>query len=155
MEFIAFVVAGLIGLWLIKAFMAAIDGSSKQTEKTTIRKEPLLGKIRGNGEFDQEVVGESNYQNAIDHAVSCTGKKHGPWETEAVLRLEDDNPYDEQAVAVHIGPKVVGYLSKKDARRYRKMLESNNLAAGNYIVDAKIFGGGEKSYGVWLDIEIA
>lgn len=158
MEFIVAIVF-LGAAMLFIGFMRGISAGPSAAQKTAganpaVVSETVIGRIRGDGSYQQEVVGESNYQKALSDIARRIGGS-GPWEADAVLRIDNDNKYDDQAVAVHIGPKVVGYLSKKDARRYRKQLSDNGLEIGNYEVGAKIFGGTDgKSFGVWLDFEI-
>lgn len=154
MEFLVFAFIFAVVVFAI-SFMRGLYGTDREDEKQTIKHESVIGRIRASGEYAQEVVGESHYQTALEFFVESTGDEHGPWETDAVLRPENDNPYDNQAVAVFIGPKKVGHLSKESARRYRKLLASSNQAIGNYEVGAKVFGGRNgKSYGVWLDLDI-
>lgn len=72
--------------------------------------------------YETEIVGESNYQQNIESF--CAGGSNV--ELTADLVLENDNAYDSKAVRVDIGGKVVGYLSRQDARTYRKMLASGS-----------------------------
>lgn len=154
MEFLVFAFLFAGALFVI-SFLRGLFGTDKEADQKSIKDEPIIGRIRASGDFAQEVVGESHYQPALESFVESTDDEHGPWQTDAVLRPEDNNPYDNQAVAVYIGPKKIGHLSKAAARSYRKLLSNSNHAIGNYEVGAKIFGGRNgKSYGVWLDLDI-
>lgn len=92
--------------------------------------------LAGHGDFKIEVVGVSQYQEVLEAAAT-----QGAY-VRATLVLEDDNPYDDQAVAVLIDGRRIGYLARALARRYRA-----DLAAGGGGTDlvvgcqAKIVGG--------------
>lgn len=104
---------------------------------------------RGSGDFDVEVVGESHYQDALLRVAGSGEVRHA---CEARLVLEDDNPYDSQAVRVDMGGQTVGYLSRTDARRYRARVTDKGLSVS---CSAVIVGGGAgRSLGVWLDLPL-
>ena len=98
--------------------------------------------LKGPGAYEFDIVGESNYQSELE--AICGGRKEESAEEyrDAVLVLEDDNPFDNKAVRVDIDGVTVGYLSRKDARSYRKQLSEKGAA--NYICscNALIVGGG-------------
>jgi len=73
--------------------------------------------------FSIGVVGESHYQSAVESI--CGGRTDQGHEkiVEAVLLHEDNNPYDSKAIRVDIQGNTVGYLSRENARQYRKRLE--------------------------------
>lgn len=91
------------------------------------RKRSSEGKIvaeihNGDGSFPVNVVGESHYQKALSKICGGKTKRGHEFECTAYLILEDDNPRDDKAVKIMIEGKVVGYLSRTDARQYRKEL---------------------------------
>jgi hypothetical protein len=108
--------------------------------------------VEGPGTFAVDVVGVAQYQDVLEAAAG-----EDPV-VRATLLLEDANPYDDQAVAVHIGGRRAGYLSRANARLYRADL----AAAGNPRLTvrckARIVGGfetarGERAhYGLKLDL---
>jgi hypothetical protein len=99
------------------------------------------------GSFNQEVVGEASYQEALR---SIAGRGEVRHECRAVLSLEDSNPHDSNAVAVLVDGKRVGYLSRSDANRYRKKLAPTGAFG---TCPAVIVGGGnQRNLGIWLDI---
>ena len=115
------------------------------------------GHIDGPGFFDVEVVGESNYQRAIAKARG----RAAPGETaltQTTLVLENNNPYDKQAVRVDIGGQTVGYLVRANARAYRNELKRNGHPNITATCAAKIVGGKPRPdgtdglYGVILDL---
>jgi len=113
----------------------------------------------GKGDFDFEVVGESNYQKVLgtlagQHGADSVEKKY-----HATLVLDNSNHHDSKAVAVQIESATVGYLSRVDARSYRRRLGQKGLSGIDATCDALIVGGGIKRngeklfYGVKLDIK--
>lgn len=93
--------------------------------------------IPGPGAFALNVVGVSQYQRVLEAAAEAGGA------VEATLVLEDDNQYDDQAVAVHIGGQRAGYLSRADARLYRADLAAAGQPDIRVRCKAKIAGGFE------------
>ncbi|MBS0385440.1 MAG: hypothetical protein JSS00_08825 [Proteobacteria bacterium] len=111
--------------------------------------------IEGPGAFAVTVVGVSQYQRVLAAAAE-EGAEAGV--VEAVLAREDDNPHDDQAVAVFIGGERAGYLSRADARRYRADLAAAGDATLSVRCKARIVGGfetksGERAhFGLKLDL---
>ena len=97
------------------------------------------------------------------HDVVHRGRVHrerrgeGPG-IDATLQLEDSNPYDDQAVAVHLGGQRAGYLSRANARLYRADLAAVGQPALVVRCKAKIVGGfdtasgGRAHFGLKLDL---
>lgn len=101
------------------------------------------------GSFNQEVVGEAAYQEALR---SVAGRGEVRHECRAVLATEDSNPHDSNAVAIFVDGKKVGYLSRSDAKRYRKKLAPTDAFG---TCPAVIVGGGDQRHlGIWLDIRL-
>ena len=67
--------------------------------------------IEGPGAFAVNVVGVSQYQRVLEAAAEAGV-------IDAVLMREDDNAYDDQAVAVFIDGERAGYLSRADAPKW-------------------------------------
>jgi hypothetical protein len=78
-----------------------------------------------------------------------------------MLCLEDSNPFDDKAVRVAIEGRTVGYLSRNDARSYRKQLKHLGHARIVCNCRAVIVGGWRRSrsdeghFGVKLDLPVA
>ena len=116
--------------------------------------------IDGLGTFDQEVVGESHYQRNLKRI--CGGYKNEGIRLRAVAVLvcEDGNEHDEQAVRVDIQGHTVGYLSREDARTYRKRIDKTGNEGITISCNAKVVGGrktgvfSSTNFGVWLDLPI-
>jgi len=110
-----------------------------------------------NGNFDFEVVGESYYQAHLNALVASA---YGEWVEVhhiATLLPEDNNPHDDKAVSVHINGKQVGYLSREDARSFRRRMSAKRIT-GPTTCPALIRGGGlinnrPAPYGVRLDMK--
>lgn len=110
------------------------------------------------GMYDFPVVGEGNYQPALTTLAGDHGEKFARVTTTATLTLEDNNPHDDKAVSVGIDGHLVGYLSRQDARSFRRRLGALKLKTPYSRCGAQICGGAVKdgqktSYGVWLDIK--
>ena len=97
--------------------------------------------IEGPGAFAVNVVGVSQYQRVLEAAIVEDA------DIEAVLIREDDNPYDDQAVAVLIDGQRAGYLSRIDARRFRADLAAAGDPNLSVRCAARIVGGFETKSG--------
>lgn len=122
--------------------------------------EPDVATLKGNQEFALEVVGESHYQEALEQICGPRTRNSVEQLHTALLILEDENPFDKNAVRVEIKEKTVGYLSRKVAIIYRQQLKAGGMPKANGECQAVIKGGWQKSngeigsYGVWLDIPV-
>lgn len=91
------------------------------------------------GSFPLDVVGESNYQDAL--VEICGGhNRHGQdlkvW---AEIKREPTNPHDKNAVAVSIEARKVGYLSREQAQRISSQMQEDGIERAR--CEAKIVGG--------------
>ncbi|MBL8530566.1 MAG: hypothetical protein JNK94_02420 [Hyphomonadaceae bacterium] len=108
--------------------------------------------IFGPGLFAVQVVGESRRQGVLAAAAARGG------EVSAVLRPEDDNPHDPNAVRVEIEGQLCGYLPRDTARLYRGNLAAAGDARLVVRCRARIAGGflrpdGARAYyGLKLDL---
>jgi len=118
--------------------------------------------VQGPGRYEQEVVGESQYQKAlkaISGGYAESGAAHRK-QVHALLILEDDNPHDPKAVRVEINGCDVGYLNRDDARKYRRRLKSVGKPRLTIKCDAVIVGGWNRGifdkgyFGVYLDLPV-
>jgi hypothetical protein len=110
------------------------------------------------GTYKFEIVGEASYQAAITAICGGRTEESAQYQTQAVLYLEDSNPYDNKAVRVDINGRTVGYFSRKDARSYRTRLKRKGQERIVYKCNALIVGGWRRSrsdqghFGVKLDL---
>lgn len=116
-------------------------------------------RLAGNGQYDCDVVGESNYQDALESIAGPRAKGPVKLDVEARLLLDDKNPHDNQAVRVEIEGKTVGFLKREVARVYRSELRANKHPRATGVCKARIIGGGVKRgelyhFGVVLDIPV-
>ena len=114
--------------------------------------------LKGNGNFEFPIVGESHYQHNLE-AICGPRKEHGEaLEIEACLILEDHNQYDSNAIRVDIAGRTVGHIKKEWAPQLRAQLKVIDRPKPYKITcNAKIVGGwsNKKSqgfYGVQLDL---
>lgn len=104
-------------------------------------------------EFPINIVGEASYQPALELICGPKDDLGVERRIRAFLYREDDNPYDANAIRVEIEGKIVGYLSRTDAVRYRRL-------AGPTEIDALILGGWDRgpddvgNYGVKLGLTL-
>lgn len=144
-------------------FFKRIFGKSNEdvseVSKPKIEEEPEEVFLRGAGNFDLEIVGESFYQDNLEAICGPRNERGENREAVASLILEDENKFDRNnAVRVEIEGKQVGYLSKKVARAYRSTMKENGHLHSIVTCNANIRGGWQRkngnigSYGVWLDI---
>lgn len=99
-------------------------------------------------QFITPVVGESHY---FDNLRLCYTDKKAFRKgksvfIDAVLMLEDDNPYDDMAVVVMTVYGEIGYLSRNHARLYRQDYGTN------LSVRTKIFSRDGTIFGAWVDL---
>ena len=105
--------------------------------------------------FDLDIVGESNYQRALSSAKKAVKDYNGKGYIKVVLAREPDNQYDANAIKVMTeGMDIIGYLSRKDAERYKEALELWEEEGYHVRCQAVLAGGGRKKkhIGAWLDL---
>lgn len=111
------------------------------------------------GDYEFEVVGESNYQKALKKIAGDHGSESAKVECRAEIIPEDNNQYDSKAVAVKIENQLVGYLARDDARMFRRRLGQKGLSGKRTRCAAIVVGGGTRNngeilfYGVKLDLK--
>ncbi|MDX1785281.1 hypothetical protein [Roseovarius sp. ZX-A-9] len=108
--------------------------------------------------YTHAIVGEASYQDNIEKIVGGKGQYSAKYECMATLECENNNPHDENAVAVKIGKRLVGYLAREDAASYRSELQSIDASLPLAQVRAKIVGGwrdaeSEGHFGVKLNLK--
>lgn len=104
-------------------------------------------------EFNTPIVGESNYQPALDKNYKDPNafRKSESAFVDVDLVYEPNNPYDKNAVAVISTYGTLGYLSKQDAIRYRHLCEGNR---DTLSARCKIYRGDHPMYGAWVDLNL-
>jgi len=116
--------------------------------------------LQGDGSFSLAVVGEAQYQNALDRVCGGRTRQGHNVVTVASLVLEDANPHDPKAVRVAIQGQTVGYLTRDKARKYRQRLADLGSVPAETTCHARIAGGWYRgsgdvgNYGVQLDVNL-
>lgn len=113
-----------------------------------------IARIRGDGQYAGEVVGESHYKAAFERLLGKGAYSEEDRLCDALLRLENDNPHDSSAVGVYIDGIKVGNLSRADARDFRDALKRDGLGKLREVaVGARVYCGGEDGhFSVQLDL---
>lgn len=103
--------------------------------------------------FDTDIVGESNYQKALDKCYKDKKAYHkgNSAFVDVDLVYETNNAHDKNAVAVISEHGKIGYLSKSNAIRYRHLCDGlrNTLS-----VRCKVYKGKKGIYGAWVDLDL-
>lgn len=136
--------------------MGTSGGARENSDWGQRRAEPQpLGKLDGDGDFEFDIIGESQYQANL---VALAGPKTSSGrevEREATLNREPDNPHDGNAIRADIEGRTVGYIARSDAAAIAPVMDRQGVSAVR--VDALIVGGwltesDEGHFGVKLDL---
>ncbi len=109
------------------------------------------------GHDDLEVVGELSYQAALWQLSGGAVGDKVRCDKVAVLVPEPTNPYDPNAIAVHIDGYLVGYLPRGVAQEYQPGLRHLMSKLGGYvalrgvIVGGGYYADGPGRLGLWLE----
>ena len=133
-----------------------VSPAPKHTPERLQRRSAMRRVVRTTKSFGMEVVGESNYQDALIEICGKHTRLGYDGEHQALLVLEPTNAYDPNAVMVMIEAKRVGYLAREQAKRVGSAMKSAGIDRA--ICDARIQGGwrtnqhDEGHYGVKLAV---
>nr|WP_315043265.1 HIRAN domain-containing protein [uncultured Moraxella sp.] len=105
-------------------------------------------------DFMTEIVGESFYADTLNKcyfskkAIDCDGGKV----IEVGLKKINDNPHDNNAVAIFSPFGQIGHLSRNDAKKYRQIVTSNGIK----FVKCRIWSSNpaDKIFGAWIDFDL-
>ncbi|MBA3877621.1 MAG: hypothetical protein C0498_11955 [Anaerolinea sp.] len=112
-----------------------------------------------NDEEEQQVVGESHYQDELAEVSNLANGVVRRRDVVAVLVAEPDNRYDRNAVRVEVFGRQVGYIPKEDAEEISPILLTLHRQGTFIASQAAIVGGGigrsgsRLSFGIRLAIE--
>ena len=98
---------------------ASADRRAAASAPALVAPPPATNVVLLGGSHDLEVVGESQYQDALWRVAGGRTAERVRVEVQAVLLAEPDNPYDPNAITVLIDGAKVGYLCRDDAQAYR------------------------------------
>ncbi|WP_176055833.1 HIRAN domain-containing protein [Brucella intermedia] len=110
--------------------------------------------IAGDGDYDFDIVGESNYQDVLER-IAGRSDESAEYYCTAQLVPEPKNPHDNRAIRVDIDSLTVGYISRNETSDFHSVLRGRSAN-----VDALIVGGWERGkrgrghFGVKLDIAV-
>ena len=132
---------------------------SKAPERPSGKKDVVY--LMGPANFRLEIIGEDQYQAALEAICGPHLPKGVHLYETASLILEDKNPHDQNAVRIEIQRKHVGYLSPETAMLLRAQLKAKGRPKSIAQCAAVIRGGWVSSDGrkgdfcVWLDLPIS
>lgn len=105
--------------------------------------------------FPVAVVGESYYQDNLRKICGRPKSNGEDRQIDAAIILDDQNPADALAVRVEIKGRIVGHLSREDARRYRSQKPKRKATCKARIRGGWDRGSDKGSYGVWLNLKLS
>ena len=92
-------------------------------------------------DFSLGIVGESHYQKTLTNAKRNSKDYGGISYINAVLSLEPENQYDQNAIVVATEQsETIGYLSRDDAKRYQGGIQSMGLNRQVYQMPSEARG---------------
>lgn len=157
-----FAVLGFAGLM----FMHSLKKASAEKRAISSEQAPKMPRVPVAafawpelGEYDFEVVGESNYQHVLKALMGDPNDPEMDGRGTAILVPEDTNPYDDKAVKVTVQGFTVGYLSREDARSFRRRLAAKKLGMVPTSCGFQITGGypledgSQAFFGAQLDLK--
>ncbi|HEX8601729.1 MAG TPA: hypothetical protein VF774_03715 [Pseudoduganella sp.] len=159
---IAIIIAALLALYYLlkgRPTPAALEGQPTGGSYTPVPEGEPARHWSDNGRFELEIVGESRYRDAIRALAGEHGEDKADARHPALLLVDDDNPYEDKAVAVFLSGRMVGYLAPRDALAFRQMLARHDIDGKLTSTDGVVRGGGmwqgkRLAYSVWLDVSL-
>jgi hypothetical protein len=99
------------------------------------------------------VVGEASYQPALRTAYRKNGGDGHDLKVDAVLKPEEGNRFDANAVQVEIDGRLVGYLPREWAAQYRSALgETAGRCSAKIVGGFEMDDGSTAHFGVKLNV---
>ncbi len=159
---IAIIIVALLALYYLlkgRPKPAPLQGQPAGGSYTPVPEGEPVRHWTDDGRFELEVVGESRYRDAIRALAGEHGDARADARHPALLLVDDDNPYEDKAVAVFLSGRMVGYLAAKDALAFRQMLARHEIDGKLTSTDGAVRGGGawegkRLAYSVWLDVSL-
>lgn len=102
------------------------------------KKTPSIVKSNGGGTFSSYAIGHPHHQDALKSIFSDRTPENNEKLVEAVLVIDDANPYDSQAVRVDIQGQTVAYLKDENAKQFRKKMKEKGPSEIKATCAAKI-----------------
>lgn len=111
-------------------------------------------RIRGNGKYSVDVVGESHYRRSFEALLGANLDTEKEMFGDATLHLESDNKHDHNAVRVDVEGRTVGYLRREMAIDFRRAVRESGIGGRTvYACGVRIYcGGADGVYSAQLDL---
>lgn len=139
----------LVFLWMLPKLLKALRANAAPPTATVAR-------IRSEGRYAGEVVGESFYRDNFLKLLGARAGTEDEMHGDALLVLEDDNPHDNQAVGVYVEGLKVGHLPRALARDFRAAIVRDKLTAHRQFgVAVRVYGGGaDQLFSAQVDLPV-
>ncbi|MBC8719309.1 HIRAN domain-containing protein [Ochrobactrum sp. Marseille-Q0166] len=140
----------LVGVGVLIGIVWGLAKSTKHDDGLPALSGQII--VSGDGDYDFNVVGESNYQHALE-AIAGRSDESAEYYCTAQLIPEPTNEYDKRAIRVDIDGRPVGYIPRDETSDFHNILNGRSAS-----VDAVIVGGwvrgrrGDGHFGVKLDV---
>ena len=157
MELIIGLGFGIAAILLFIAWLKRQDTIKKKTTGIHTITAKRLPAFLGDGQFEQEIVGESFYQGALEVIAGERDEEGVEEYIAATILPENDNTHDANAVAIFIGDEKVGYFARSEASEIREELAAIGASQGGQC-EAVVVGGWDRGrgnvghFGVKLDL---
>jgi hypothetical protein len=102
------------------------------------KKTPSIVKSNSGGTFSSYAVGHRHHQDALKRIFLDRTPENNEKLVEAVLVIDDANPYNSQAVRVDIQGQTVAYLKDENAKQFRKKMKEKGPSEIKATCAAKI-----------------
>lgn len=142
-----------LGLGVVAWAVFGKAGRAQRSENSRA-KGGVIPRIDGPGRFDVEVVGESHYRSNFEAVLGQLAYTEQEMVGDAMLRLDDANPHDPQAVGVWVQGRQLGHLSRTMARSFRQALQRDGFGQLREVaVGCRVYAGGaEGLFSVSVDL---
>ena len=143
--------SGEDGQWHLmrQADIAAFEAQQEQARRESYKQDEAAlleaGFLIGDQQVD--VVGEDEYQDALERLAGGRSKSGVIKPVIALLSREPDHPHDKNAVRVDVDGETVGYIEKWNAKDIQPLLLRLETAGRPAWVRGSIVGGWEDNYG--------
>ncbi|MEY8096534.1 HIRAN domain-containing protein [Falsihalocynthiibacter sp. S25ZX9] len=123
-----------------KATLPKVNDLKPSIKKASSKARPLKAHVVTDlKSFPFNVVGEINYQDALEEIASGYRRDSQAFPTNAIMVLDPENRFDPNAVRVEIDRQTIGYLPREEAKRIGGMMRDQGVTA--VTVEAQIRGG--------------
>jgi hypothetical protein len=136
---------GLVAWWIVSSLALPSGGNAQGRDTVRLAK---------SNDFDYDIVGESNYQDALERIAGPKMPEGVEHECSAFLSPEPTNRHDPKAIKVTIDGRTVGYVPRGETTDFHRILRGRRAEVAALIVGGWDRGDrGKGHYGVKLDID--